>query len=128
MKKVYNLLIDGEVVEFDKISLDDSGKPLNERGLEREFVYENNPTIVNISEMPTIPPVGSQYDPSAPESPFSGECYGVSGAFIDFGRFALVVGGVVKMIWTFDLTTEQGSRLNAVFLSNPTFLPPEIAE
>jgi hypothetical protein len=128
MKKIYKLLVDGEIVDFDRISMDDSGNPLSELSSQRMFAYENNPTIVDISEMSMIPEVGSQHNPSTPDFPFIGDCYMAAGEVLEFARFALVVDGVVQVKVFFNLGTEYGSRLSTAFLSNPTFLEPEITE
>jgi hypothetical protein len=128
MKKVYKLLVDGEIVNFESISIDDSGNPLRESAFERVFAYENNPTIVNISEMVMIPEVGSEYDSTINGFPFIGQAYPATENVLDFARFVLLIENTVRVKLFFDLSTEIGSRLNAVFLSNPTFLPPEITE
>jgi hypothetical protein len=128
MKKVYRLLVDGETVDFDAMSIDDAGNALNESSAEKMFTYENNPIIVNISEMNLVPAAGSEYSPLTDGFPFIGESNPVAARFVNFARFALVIDNVVKIKTFFDPSTEYGSRLNAVFLSNPTFLPPEITE
>jgi hypothetical protein len=128
MKKAYSLRVDEDIVPFEAISINEDGSPTNERNAEKMFAYENSPTIVNLSGMTEIPNSGDIYDPSLDGFPFVRQSPESSDNFEDHGKFAIVVDSLVKFIIAFDLSTEPGSKMNAVFSSNPEFLEPEIVE
>jgi hypothetical protein len=128
MKKIYSLKVDEDIIPFEGVSINEDGSPTSEKNIAKVFAYENNPTIVNISSMTEIPSAGDIYDPSLEGFPFVRQSSMTINFFEGYGKFALVVDNLVKCILAFDLSTEHGYRLNAIFSSNPQFLEPEIIE
>lgn len=128
MKKRYSLLVDEDIVFFHEISLNDDGSAKNQRAASKVFAYENKPTIVHVSSINEIPSAGDIYDPLIEGFPFIRNSSEPLNVFSGYGKFALVVDEVVHVVIAFDLSTELGSKMNAVFLSNPTFLEPEFVE
>lgn len=128
MKKIYSLMVDEEIVPFEAININEDGSPTNERNANKMFAYESNPTIVNLSDMTEIPSAGDIYDPSLEGFPFIRQSPEQSDHFKEHGKFAMVVDNIVNFMIVFDLSTEAGSRMNAVFSSNPEFVDPEIVE
>ncbi len=126
MKKVYSLLVDEEVVGFEAISINEDGSPTVARNAPKIFAYENNPTIINISNLTEIPSSGDLYSPLIEGFPFVRQSARPANSFNGYGKFALVINDFVQMVMVFDLTTEYGSKMNAIFSSNPQFLQPEI--
>jgi hypothetical protein len=128
MKKIYKLLVDGEVIPFEAISIDENGTATSENNNPKMFAYENNPMIVDISGMIEIPGLDAVYNQSPSGTSFVGNLSQVPANLKNHGKFALIVNNLVKLVIMFDLGTELGSKMNAVFASSPQFLEPEIAE
>jgi hypothetical protein len=123
---MYKLLVDQEVVEFEAIATNEDGSPTIARNAPKIFSYENNPAIINISNLTEIPSSGDIYDPLIEGFPFVRQSAQPSNSFNGYGKFALVINNLVQIVIVFDLSTEHGSKMNAVFSSSPEFLPPEI--
>jgi hypothetical protein len=128
MKKMYKLLVDQDIVPFDAIAINEDGTAINERNADKMFAYENNPTIINISDITSLPCTGDIYDPLLEGFPFVRQSTAPLNNFNGYGKFVLVIDNLVKMVIAFDLSTELGYKMNAAFSSNPQFLEPEIIE
>jgi hypothetical protein len=128
MKKLYSLKVGEDIVPFEKIDINEDGTAVKEMLNDKIFAYENNPTIVNLFGMKEIPNAGDIYDPTIQGFPFVRKSPSPTDYFGEHGKFAIVVNNLVKFLFVFDLSTEAGYRLNAIFSSNPQFLEPEIVE
>jgi len=128
MRKVYNLKVGQDIFPLEVVEINDDGSPVAERNADKVFAYENNPTIVNLSNMREIPSVGDTYDSSLEDFPFVRQSTKPFDSFAGHGKFAFVVDNVVKLVLIVDLSNEYGSALNAALASNPELLEPEITE
>jgi hypothetical protein len=128
MKKVYSLKIGEDIIPFEGISINEDGSPVIASNIPKIFAYENNPTVINLSDMESIPSTGDLYDPTLEKFPFVRRSSRPALTWEGYGKFALVVGDTVAAVMVFDLTTEIGYKISAAFSSNPEFLKPEIIE
>lgn len=125
---MYKLKVGQDIIPLEGVDINEDGSPVSERNADKVFAYENNPTIVNLSNMREIPSVGDTYDASLEGFPFVRQSTKPFDSFAGHGKFAFVVDNVVKLVLVLDLSHEQGSAINAALASNPELLEPEIVE
>jgi hypothetical protein len=128
MRKVYNLKVGQDIVPLEVVEINDDGSPKAAGNTDKVFAYENNPTIVNLSNMVEIPSVGDIYDSSLEGFPFIRQSTKPFDPFTEREKFAFVVDNEVKLVLILDLNIEHGSALSAALANNPEFLEPEIVE